>query len=438
MTTAIRSTAGRGARRAVRHHLDLLFNSGSLMATAVVTSTLGFGYWWVAARAFSPEAVGSASAAISATMVIGTIGMVGMGTLLISELRRLPAARQWNLISAGLLVAGCAAAVGALGYVTLAHLVMTAQLGVLGSHMWAAVFVAGTAATAMALVLDEALVGLLAGRWQLIRNTFFASGKLLIIGVLALLPVGVTGGEVLSTWVAGILVSMLLLAACLRRRGRLPWVYPDLSMLRGLRRRALDHNLLNLALYLPRTALPLVVTVVLSTRATAGFYIAWMIFSFVAMVPNTLATALFAVAATEADALRSNVRVALFLSLACGVPASGLLAFLARPAMALFGHEYAVTASGTLAILALTYVPMVFQQLFIAVVRVRGHVRVATVMAVVAGMAELGAAWYGGSRGDLTMLAVAFAVVVIVEGLVVAPVVLRVALAKPAPSLQHV
>jgi hypothetical protein len=56
----------------------------------------------------------------------------------------------------------------------------------------------------------------------------------------------------------------------------------------------------------------------------------------------------------------------------------------------------------------------------------------------VAGMAELGAAWYGGSRGDLTMLAVAFAVVVIVEGLVVAPVVLRVALAKPAPSLQHV
>ncbi|MEV4757068.1 hypothetical protein AB0J86_18415 [Micromonospora sp. NPDC049559] len=431
---------GGGARRAlvrlvraVRRHVDLLTNSGSMMAAILVNSLLGFAYWWLAAKAFPPEAVGSASAAVSAMTVIGTLGMFGMGTLLIAELPRIPAARRWNLIATCLLIAGGAATLGGLGYVALAHLAVPALRGALGSPLWAALLVAGIALTAIALVLDEGLIGLLAGRTQLLRNIYFAAGKLILLGGLALLAIEVTGGEVLATWVAGLLLSIVLLVVSLRRQGRLGSVRPDPSMLRGLGRRAFGHNLLNIAMFLPRTALPLVVTVVLSTRDTAGFYTAWMIFAFLAMVPSTLATTLFAVAAGESAALRSKVRMALFVSLAAGVPASLLLALLARPVMVLFGREYAATAAGALAVLALTYLPTVFRQLFIAIARVRRFVRVATAVAVLAGAAELAAAWYGGAHGDLTTLTVGFAVVVAVEGLVMAPVVLRVALARPAP-----
>jgi O-antigen/teichoic acid export membrane protein len=420
--------------RAVRRHVDLLSNSGSLMASTLVTSALGFGYWWVAARAFSPEAVGTASAAVSAMTVIGTLGMFGMGTLLISELPRTTPERRWSLISACLLVAGCAATVGGLAYVAVARFAVTALRGTVESPVWAGLLVVGVAASAMAMVLDEGLIGLLAGRLQLIRNAYFAVAKLVILGVLALLPVAVTGGEVLATWVAGLLLSVLPLAVSLRRHGLLPSVRPDLSALRGLGRLAHGHNLLNIAVFLPRTTLPLVVTAVLSTRATAGFYTAWMIFAFLAMVPGALATTLFAVAAGASATLRSKVRMALFVSLATGLPVSILLALLAGQVLAIFGAGYAATASGSLTILALTYVPTVFRQLYIAVARIRGFVRTASYLAVLGGAAELAAAWYGGSRGDLTTLTAGFAVVVAVEGLVMAPVVLRAALARSAPA----
>ena len=73
-------------------HSDLLHNAASLAATTGVTSLLGFAFWTFAARYFSQEAVGYGSAAISAMTLLGTIGMFGLGTVLIGELpqRRLP------------------------------------------------------------------------------------------------------------------------------------------------------------------------------------------------------------------------------------------------------------------------------------------------------------------------------------------------------------
>ena len=100
----------------LRRHADLLSNSGSLMASSLVTSSLGFVFWWVAARVAPVETVGAASAAVSALTLIGTAGMFGLGTLLIAELPRMGTGRG-RLISACLLAAGTVSAAGGLLYV---------------------------------------------------------------------------------------------------------------------------------------------------------------------------------------------------------------------------------------------------------------------------------------------------------------------------------
>ena len=71
----------------------------------MVTSILGFAYWWLAARQFSPPAVGLASAAISAMTLLGTLSICGLGILLIGELPR-QKGKEASLISATLIVAG--------------------------------------------------------------------------------------------------------------------------------------------------------------------------------------------------------------------------------------------------------------------------------------------------------------------------------------------
>ena len=418
-----------GVVSALRGHVDLFLNAGSLMATTAITSLFGFAYWWLAARTAPAAAVGQASAAVSAMTLIGTIGMFGMGTMLISDLPSIRG-RKWDLISTCLLVAGTAATAGGLVYVALAHLAIPGLRAALGSTPATVLLVAGIALNAITLVLDEALVGLLQGPLQLMRNAWFSVIKLVLLGAIAVLPFTLNGGELLLTWVAGIVLSTAILGGALRRRGMVDSVRPRLALLRGRGRATFDHNLLNLATYLPRAALPLVVTAVLSAEANASFYTAFMVLSFLAMVPGNVALTLFAVTSGDKAALRSKVRVGLLICLGGGLPASLAVLFLARPIMSVFGHQYAATASTALKILALTYVPFVFHHFFLAISRVQGRVRGAGVFSVFAGIAELVAAWYGGSRGSLTDLVAAVALVMAVETVLIAPTVLRVVFAK--------
>ena len=83
----------------------MLLNAGSLIGTFAVTASLGFAYWWLAAREFPAETVGFSSAAISAMTLLGLFCMLGLGTLLIGELPRQPG-REVSLISAALIVVG--------------------------------------------------------------------------------------------------------------------------------------------------------------------------------------------------------------------------------------------------------------------------------------------------------------------------------------------
>lgn len=417
---------------------DLLISFGSLVSTSVVTSGLGFVYWWVAARGMSVAAMGAGSAAISAMMVISTMGMFGMGTLLISELPR-AGNRRWSLVSTCMVLAMVVAGTAAVVYVSLAWTVLPRLRASVATPVSSGLFCLGCAMGSASLVLDDALIGLRAGPMQLLRNSWFAASKLaLLCGAVAAMAMGAawsgnTGSEVvLGTWLAGTLMSLAVLPRFLRAQGILGGsARPDPRLLRGLRRDAVDHNLLNLSLFLPRTMLPLVVTVVLSTKATATFYTAWMLLSFLTMVPSHLATTLFAVASDDQTALRSKVRVSLLLALALGTPVALGLAVAADPIMGLFGPDYAIAGAGVLAVLALTYPATVMRQLYIAVSRIRRTVRRATIYACACGVAEMAAAWQGSKRGQLVGLACWVAGVFVLEGIVVAPTVLRAAFQQP-------
>src|SRR5579871_1121037 len=65
---------------------DLLRNAGSLAATTGLTSLFGFVFTIAATHLFSSSAVGWGNTAINEMQLFGTIGMFGLGTMLIGEL----------------------------------------------------------------------------------------------------------------------------------------------------------------------------------------------------------------------------------------------------------------------------------------------------------------------------------------------------------------
>ncbi|HBW19506.1 MAG TPA: hypothetical protein DEH11_11120, partial [Actinobacteria bacterium] len=139
----------------------MLASAGSLLATTGVASGLGFAYWALAARLFSQQAVGYGSAAVSAMTLLGTIGMLGLGTVLIGELPRRRG--RAGLVSAALLASCIASLILGLGFAIVApH--FSGRFGhVTGMAGQAALFAAGAALTGVTLVFDQATIGLMRG-----------------------------------------------------------------------------------------------------------------------------------------------------------------------------------------------------------------------------------------------------------------------------------
>lgn len=411
-------------RPAISLNRSVLVNAGSMVSTAVVTSLLGFAFWLVAAKEFSQSAVGVAGAAVSAMMLLGFLATLGLGTLLMGELPRMQARRR-ALISAALLVTGAAGMVLGLGFAVLMPLVSSDLDALSESWVSVTVFAAGVGLTALAFVLDQALIGLLRGGLQLTRNVVFSVVKLAALVALALaVPRGGTAW-IYAAWVAGIGGSLLVLMRFYARRDGDPR-RAAFAPLREMRRPAATHHAFNLALRTPELVMPIVVVALLSATTNASFYVAWMIAGFLFAVPLSLSTVLYAVGSGDRSRLEERLRMTLLVSLGFGLVANLVLLAAGGPLMRAFGSDYA-GATTALQILALGVFPETIRTHYVAVRRIDR--RIAAALPVVWGgtALELVGGAGGALLGGLNGVAVGWLIAVCVEALVMGGDVLKAA-----------
>ena len=407
----------------VKRFGDVLGPSASLVGTTIVTSALGFAYWWAAARMAPIHEVGAATAVISAVTLLGTIGMFGFGTMLIAEAGRCRDAVGSLIATSLLAVTALATALAAVSWAALRfwHGAMGADMA---SPWVAAGFITGVGLTAAGMVLDQALVGIRASSVQLYRNSYFSVVKLLLLVLLAVVVGSHSQVTMVWTWVAGIAISMVATARYLAARGYRLGQPVRLSALRGKGVTTFHHNTLNLSLSLPRLGLPLLVASLLGAHATAAFYEAWMIASFLYILPMHLSTALFAVAVGDSRTLAPRLRAALRVSLVLGGSAAVAIAVLAGPAMRSFGPGYGI-ARTALIVMAIAYFPNVFKQCYVAVARVDNRLRKAGAICSAGAALEVCLTGVAGWFDGLTGIALGFLVAVTLQAVYYVPQVLR-------------
>lgn len=418
-------TVGGRIAHAMRSERQVLFNSGSMVGTAAVTALLGAAFWVVAARQFSQAAVGIASAAVSAMTLLGFLATVGLGTLLMGELPR-RAGEQRGLIDAALAFAGALGFLFGIAFALVGPDIAANLEPLRQDPATVAVFALGTGLTAAAFVLDQALIGLLRGGLQLVRNVMFSLVKLV-----ALFAVGAYAGNgssiwIYATWTAGIAISFLVLVRFFAHDPTDPR-RPALTKLKAMRASAAAHHAFNLALRIPDLMLPIIVVSILSPEANATFYVTWMIASLVFAIPLSLSTVLYAVGSSDTPELDRRFKFSLRVSIAFGVVANLALLVLAQPLLEAFGPEYAREGTNGLHILALGVFPEIIRTHYVTAHRIERRIGVAipvvwggTGLELVGGAA--GAALNGGLEG----VAAGWLAAVCVEALVMGPDVLRV------------
>lgn len=399
----------------VKQHRSIVENAASLVATNAITSGLGFFYWLVAARMFDHDDVGLAATWISAMSLLSYVGMFGLGTLLIQELPRRPD-RAPTLISTSLVVATLFGGILGFGFALIASWLSGGFQPIVSPLLFTILFSLSVATTALSHVLDQALVGLLQGRLQLVRNTIFSAAKLVLLVVAGVVAGRQHDSLIFVSWLVGIIVSFIALSRLLVGTNiTMQQVLPAVRLLIPLVPQTWNHHLINMALLVPGMALPLVVTATLSAEFTAGFYMAWMLAYFIFVVSNALSTMLYATGSRDPDRLSTMTRFTMSVATAIVVPVSIVVIIIANPLLSIFGPEYASTAAWSLRILAIAAVPVVIKDHYVAICRIHGNTAIAARVLWVGAIGELALASSGAILSDLTGLATGWMIAVTIE-----------------------
>ena len=409
----------------LRRNQDVLRNASSLAATTGVTSFLGFAYWVYAARVFSPEAVGYGSAAVSTLILLGTIGMFGLDTMLIGELPR--GGNRSGLIMACCIGAFVVSLLLGLGFALVSLAFGTRFVEVNGTIGRMTIFCFGVAITGAAAVFDSATIGLMRGGLQLSRNVAMSIAKMAALPAVALVLHDVFGVGIVLAWVIGTVLSLLPVAIIIKRGGGRIFCRPDWETLWRLRKVALAHNGLNLAITIPTKLIPVLVAIVVSPSSNGAYYVANMMYAFLMMVPTSLSTVLFAVASATPEKIAEKLRFVLRMSLLIGIPGGLAMGLSSHLTLSVFGASYAKLAVVPLWILIVGYLPGLPNAVYIAVSRVQGKFNQASIFLTVFAALRMAALVVGGKIDGLYGLSIGMLAVQVVQAAITTPSVLRVA-----------
>jgi O-antigen/teichoic acid export membrane protein len=419
-------------RAAADSQRTILSNATSMVVALGSTSFLGAAFWWLAARQFSQHSVGVSGAAVSAMTLLGFAATIGLGTVLMGELPQRES-RAHGLLNAALATAALVGGALGIAFALVAPLVSSGFDPLRQSPLSVLIFAAGVALTALTLVLDQALIGLLRGGLQLTRNIVFSVVKLLLLLGVAALAATYGGMGIYTAWAMGALLSLIVLIPFYRRQSNpLTSHFRDLH---ALRLDAASHHAFNLALRAPDLLLPVMVLIVLSPNLSASFYIAWMIVSLLFGIPQSLSTVLYAVGSGDPGELERRFRFTLGVSAACGVAAVLILLPAGEPLLNLFGASYANQAKEAVLILALGVFPEAIRTHFVAVRRLTR--RIGSALPLVWGGAVLEVA--GGTVGaliadSLTGVAIGWLAAICIESSVMSRDVWRMVTGAERPA----
>ena len=135
--------------------------------------------------------------------------------------------------------------------------------------------------------------------------------------------------ELVVAWLGGLAISLATLGIQLAKLTKGQSSRLDLQRILDKRRLVMGHHWLNLSIQSPRLILPVLVAIIVGPAANAAFTAAFLVVSFVNVIPSQLSTVLFALAPGDEADLRLQVRKTMRICLVISVVTAPLFVIFA-------------------------------------------------------------------------------------------------------------
>jgi O-antigen/teichoic acid export membrane protein len=395
-------------RLIAQSHAIWVKNSGAVAVGTGVAALGGFCFWWLAARSFPPEVIGTASALISLMALGGLIGEGGLGTMLTGEVIRWPD-RKPGLISAALLVSLALSLVGG-GFI----LVLSELIAPKSDKFDNFLLFIGFGLTGISIVTDQAFVGMLQSTFRMLHQFLFSILKLSFLVVAAIWFYDET--SILFSWIAALVVSQVLIELLMRRRGQSLLHQPDFELLYMLRRKTVDHYMLDLGVLVPITIMPYLVMILLSPARNAVFTVIWMVVSVASIVPGAMTIVLFPAIRATPNQYKNKMGFSLGLSLLFSIVFGLFIYFFSTEILTVFNPAYVELGSSHLRFLGFGLMGITIKYHVLTAARLNNYMRQASIWFCLAGIFELTCVAIGCHIGRLEGLSTSWTIAMLVEG----------------------
>ncbi len=403
------------ARNGVKslYQVSLYRNAVYLVANSAVNSLTGVLFWIAAARLYSAESVGLASAAVAAVGFVVIFSSLGLE---LGIVRFLPGDGS----KANDTVNTCFTTVG-LTAVILAGIFL-AGLGVWSPALLpireSPVFLASFILFALIFTLSGLVINIFVARrrtgFALVQGTIFGLSRFiplfLLISIYSSLGIYVSWGIAIS--VSTLIAILWFLPRVIK--GYRPRVKIKNAVLTEMFRFSLANYVSTILWALPVVVLPLMVVNILGAEQNAYFYVGWSVASILFVIPIGTSQSLYAEGTHHQEGLGREVRKSLKISLVLMVPSLIVLLALSDKILWLFGHAYSENTTRLIWIIAPSVIPMSIIFIYLSIKRVQKRMKSAVALTafmtvvtlglsylLLPGMGILGAglAWLAGQAG---------------------------------------
>lgn len=330
----------------------MLKNSIYLIMTNLSSLAIGFAFWMIATRFYTPSDIGMISAILSSMMLISIISSVGLPMAMTLYLP-VNTKNAGRIINSCLIVGIIVSMTFSLIFILGVNIWAPKLVPVLGSLVLMVIFIATTTMTTVSLFMGGIFTAGRRSSFHMIKENIFGIVKIILLMLLS--SFGAIG--IFMSWSIGLIIAITIGFFLMFKL----WKYTPIlvidPIIKSMARFSIGNYVAGIFYNIPKFIFPILIVNLLSAESAGYFFIAMAIAGVFYGIPEAIAGP-FLAESSDKEKFWNNVYKVIKFDMYLLIPGLILLMIFGKFALTMFNPTYAEHSFNTLIILSWVSIPL--------------------------------------------------------------------------------